>query len=99
MYWIHKHSILQEYGGPEEGGWWYERGFPLVTCWQYIPIPVEEWALAICRRLNGAEHVRRDNEEEYEYTSVLSYNSNHYAYSVHEHRMPVPYPERRPHYE
>lgn len=31
MYYINEYSINREYGGPEEGGWWYETG-KYITC-------------------------------------------------------------------
>jgi hypothetical protein len=34
---IHKYEVSQQYGGPEEGGWWYEAGYP-VKDWQPIEV-------------------------------------------------------------
>jgi hypothetical protein len=98
MFWIHKHEVAQAYGGPEEGGWWYETGEPCGD-WQPLPFDIEEVAVAKCRALNEAERERAKREEQYEYTSVLSHRSNHYAYSIEETSVMVAYPERRPHYE
>jgi len=101
-WYIHKHDIALEYGGPEEGGWYYESG---------VPVEIEEWnpahhqfededdAYATCRGLNAQEIERRDAEEQYEYTSVLSFRSNHYAYAVEDNPTPYSYPSYRPHYE
>jgi len=37
MYYIHKYEIAQQYGGPEEGGWWYKMGEP-VKDWKLVII-------------------------------------------------------------
>jgi hypothetical protein len=98
IYWVSKWSVAQQYGGPEEGGWWYDSGVPV---WRFsIPVPfVEELSYALCRFLNGREHKRAEREEEYGYTSVLSYRSDHYSYSHSDTFRPQPYPTCRPHYE
>lgn len=98
-YFIHKHEVAQSYGGPEEGGWWYETGIPVKDFIPVGPFDTRDEASEKCRELNLAERDRAEREEEYGYTSVLSYRSNHYAYSVHETTVMEPYPERRPHYE
>lgn len=98
MHWIHKHEVSQAYGGPEEGGWWYEVGVPCGD-WQPLPFDVKEVAVAKCRALNEAERERAEREEPYGYTSVLSYRSTHYAYSIEDTSVMVAYPEVRPHYE
>lgn len=98
MYYIHKHEVALQYGGSEEGGWWYDTGEP---CEDWIPLgpyTTEDAAIEQCRALNEREH-ERGKSEDYEYSSVLSYKSNHYGYSVHETTVMAPYPERRPHYE
>jgi hypothetical protein len=100
MYYIHKHEVWQEYGGPEEGGWWYECGRPVDPSeWEPAPFRSEDDAYAACRVLNDAERIRRKTQEKYEYTSVLSYKSTHYAYSVQTVSEPFDYPQKRPHYE
>lgn len=98
MFYIHKHEITLNYGGPEEGGWWYESGVP-VEDWKPIAFVDEEAAYEQCRQLNTAEKVRQEEEEEYDFTSVLSYRSHHYAYMVDETSEMRAYPEQRPHYE
>jgi len=99
-FYIHKHDIRQEYGGPEEGGWWYESGVP-VEGWnpeEHVFFD-EDAAYAECRRLNYDEGVRAQAEEDYEYTSVLSYKSTHYSYDVQDDPTPYYYPDHKPHYE
>lgn len=99
-YYIHKHEVSLEYGGPEEGGWWYNVGIP-ADDWD--PVPYRQFnegdAYVMCRRLNKSEHERREKEEDYEFTSVLAHRSTHYEYSVHETPTMEIYPATRPHYE
>lgn len=97
-WWVHKYEVRQEYGGAEEGGWWYDSGDP-VEGWEVKGYSVEEEAFAKARELNDQEHDRQKREEDYEYTSVLSYKSRHFSYQVEETSIPKAYPEVRPHYE
>jgi len=98
MYYIHKYEVAQQYGGPEEGGWWYNAGDP-VEDWKLVMVEDEEVAFEVCRALNAAEYVRRDEKEEYEYTSVLSYMSQHFEYDVSDSPVAESFPKVRPHYE
>lgn len=99
-WYIHKHEVALQYGGPEEGGWWYDAGQP---AWDWNPAAHafndEEEAYARCRALNELERKRAEDEEDYEYTSVLAYKSSHYAYTVEDFSYTYSYPDRRPHYE
>jgi hypothetical protein len=97
-FYVHKHVVTLLYGGPEEGGWWYDAGTPTAD-WQPLKFEDEEKAYAKCRELNASERERAKRDEDYDYTSVLSYRSNHYGYSVTESSIPQSYPETRPHYE
>lgn len=62
------------YGGPEEGGWWYNAGEPSTDS-DHIPLmrtfKTEDGAYAYARMLNGT-YVEKYNKEAYdfEYTSV-----------------------------
>lgn len=91
---LHKYEDSQQYGGPEEGGWWYNLAIPQ---WKYgIPLPLPKrlrWA--ICRWLNEREQAK---EKEYGYTSVLSYREEFYSYGL-ETGLKSEYPLARPHYE
>lgn len=97
-WWIHKHRVTQKYGGPEEGGWWFDSGVPTGEA-PRGPFYVEDEAYELCRTLNGEENDRASRDEPYGYTSVLSYRSQHYSYSVSEARTAVSYPAETPHYE
>lgn len=98
MYYIHKYEVAQQYGGPEEGGWWYDSGNPC-SDWKPLMCEDEEQACEVCRTLNHAERERARVEERYGYDSVLAYRSTHYAYDVTEDYKAWPYPKERPHYE
>jgi hypothetical protein len=98
MYFIHKYQVSQQYGGPEEGGWWYDAGEP-VEDWFPLILMNEEQAYLVCRALNAAETDRRESDEDYEYTSVLSGRSTFYDYAVDEDPIARPFPATRPHYE
>lgn len=97
VYWIHKHEVALQYGGPEEGGWWYDTGYP--TGFSFGPIIGEDAAYDQSRALNKLEHERQEAEEKYDYTSVLSHMSMHYQYTVEDYPEPKAFPETRPHYE
>lgn len=98
LYFVAKYNVAQQYGGPEEGGWWYDSGVP-VEDWEVISFKDEEEAYACARALNKKEAERRKEENQYGYTSVLSYRDDFYDYAVIEEYPPKPFPEMRPHYE
>lgn len=97
-WYIHKHETALAYGGPEEGGWWYDTGVP-VEDWEVLSFTSEDAAYEVCRQLNDEEDTRREEEEQHKYTDVLSGQSTFYSYSVEEYPVPQPYPMVRPHYE
>ncbi len=99
MYYIHKHEISLDYGGPEEGGWNYERGTPVAE-WKTLEFEDKEKFYEKCRELNFAEQDRRKNEEDYPIHSVLAYKSTFYTYGMQSgDPTPTIYPEYNPHYE
>jgi hypothetical protein len=95
VYYVHKYEVAQQYGGPEEGGWWYTQGRPT----EDSPVAAtesEELAYELARQLN---HEEQNRDKEYGFTSVLSYKEDHYTYTVEETREPKRYPVEKPHYE
>lgn len=90
-----KYEDSQQYGGPEEGGWWYNLGIPQWKFGIFLPLP-REWRYAICRYFNGRIKKHNDSQE-YDYTSVLSYRSTFYSYGLED--SLVPNTPHRPHYE
>jgi len=95
--------VDKAYGGPEEGGWWYEHGtrqdHPLEGVAPMFVLKVwsnEEAADAACsylqKLLNETVNVGRP-----EIDSVLS--TGRYYAEVHNGHPPAYWPEKRPHYE
>jgi len=84
------------YGGPEEGGWWYDMG-SLVRIVRMFPS--EDRAYWYARRLNRKLHSRviGPNQGKREKSSVLS--DGVYEAGVHQDHAPRSYPATRPHYE
>jgi hypothetical protein len=111
---IHKYEIWQEYGGPEEGGWWYTWGrhegivaeVPLdseVDMEEYESLP---WGdrnrIDVDFGFNicrALNHNEQEREKQYGFTSVLSYKENHYDFDISDSPMPDRFQGWRPHYE
>lgn len=96
LWFIHKYTTQQAYGGSEEGGWWYDARDP-VEDWAPLIFTDEEEAYQKCRDLHEEEYKRRE-EEGANYTSVLSYQWEFYCYDVSNDQHPEQ-PNGRPHYE
>lgn len=87
------YEVDRAYGGPEEGGWWYDTGTlsrPLRVC------PTEEAALVLAKRANRLlerlqKHVR-------DVGSIL-YEGGRFAAIVCEQTAPASIPAVRPRYE
>ena len=65
------YDVVQQYGGPEEGGWWYDAGSFVRQVRQFHN---EDKAVGYCRRLNDKlrSRVFGPNQGRREFTSVLS---------------------------
>lgn len=96
MYYLMKYEDSQQYGGPEEGGWWYNLANPQWKRGVPLPMP-ENMAYRICRWLNNRINERHNRKQEYGYTSVLSYRSEFFSFGLEDQLVPA-YPHR-PHYE
>ena len=90
------YDVGMRYGGPEEGGWWYNAG-SLVRVVKVFRS--EDRAFEYCRRLNQRLNSRvfGPNQGKREYTSVLS--EGELRADVYENMAPAGSPEVRPHYE
>ena len=101
MWYVHKYQVSQQYGGPEEGGWYYKHGTPVDDDdpRKRVIFFHELSARMHSRYMNGVEMERRKREEEYDYSSVLSDRSTFYEYRVSEDPTPAEFPAERPHYE
>lgn len=81
------------YGGPEEGGWWFDTG-ELVRAVRRFKS--EERAIAYCRRLNHLLDVTL-NKGRRPKSSVIS--EGVFEAQLSEGEPPTRYPTERPHYE
>jgi hypothetical protein len=86
------YEVDMQYGGPEEGGWWYSTG-RLVRVFKVVKD--REEATRICRRANDLLHHLQRNKRE---VSSVIYDGGRYAAEVHEHNAPEYYPTERPYY-
>lgn len=92
------YEVDRAYGGPEEGGWWFDTGEIVQRC-RIRQFRDEEEAFACCRRINRLlHHLRETHPQPYGLSSVC-YSGGHYAAEVHEGLPPARYPEERPFYE
>jgi len=90
------YDCAQAYGGPEEGGWWYDSG-SLVRVLRVFHN--EDKACEYARRMNRSLKDRfiGPNVGKHDYTSVLS--EGMIFAEVYENQAPAGYPEVHPHYE
>lgn len=85
------------YGGPEEGGWWYNTGTLIRVCRVFKN---QDMAYAWASRMNNKlknKIIGPNVDKKYDISSVLS--EGIYWAEVWEDRAPDHYPDRRPHYE
>jgi len=84
------------YGGPEEGGWYYNTGQLVRVAKGFNS---EQTAIAYCCRLNHKLKSRRfgPNRDRREMSSVLS--EGEYWAQVHENEAPKGYPDQKPRYD
>jgi hypothetical protein len=83
------------YGGPEEGGWWYDAGELLDRPVRYFRS--YDAALAYCGRWNLLLHRLINSKQRYRYSDVLSEGQLTAVVTVG--HPPKHYPATRPHYE
>lgn len=87
------YEVDRAYGGPEEGGWWYDAG-ELQRVLRVFP--TEQAAYAACRRCN--DWLGKLQQDCRSVGSVL-YSGGRYAARVFERNAPDHYPVERPSYE
>lgn len=83
------------YGGPEEGGWWYDTGQKIRTI---AVVAGEEAAYAMARRVNRLLEYRDDFYNRVRISSV-AYQGGELRVRVYKGTAPDHYPEERPYYE
>ena len=83
----------RQFGGPEEGGWWYESG----TLCRIVATEVnEERAYDTCYRVQRILNCLQRNKRS---ISSVAYRGGRHVAQVFRHTAPQAYPEVRPHYE
>ena len=84
------------YGGPEEGGWWYECGEPVEEYSQFTRYFINKSEAFVYQNRLQARLCNKLNEGRREISSVLS-EGQYYA-TINE-GPPVAYPQTRPYYD
>jgi hypothetical protein len=87
--------VDRAYGGPEEGGWWYDYGIPSedhahLTRWTHNRKQADRATHKLEAQIAG------DNEGRREISSVLSDGEYRVCITL---GQPKPWPQHRPHYE
>jgi len=100
------YNVGQCYGGPEEGGWWYDAGTLIRAVRVFRD---EDAAYAYCRRLNhklgrGVDGLHPESEwglngRRGNYPPSSTRADEFLSAEVYENTAPLGFPDRRPHYE
>ena len=81
------HQVIQRYGGPEEGGWWFNQGFPERTYCVFSKKQAVKTFIEVCEEYEVWEQPSLG-------LSTTDYNWEvSFASTTAKH-----YPEKRPHY-
>ena len=95
--WIHAHIVTREYGGPEEGGWWYNHANLVDTVPLIFPREfTTEQCLAHAKQIQEFLVIRHRHEVWGRIYSVTGGQELHITISGKKGRS---WPEQRPHYE
>lgn len=87
------YEIDRVYGGPEEGGWYFDCG-NLVRAFKVTRN--REHAYAMCQRANRLlDRLQRNKRD----IGSVAYKGGRHWVMVHENTAPKHFPETRPHYE
>lgn len=90
--------VDRAYGGPEEGGWYYDCGepstAPRLARWTRV-FTNEDEAIAYAHRLNDSVCKRANRGRRSRYSAL---SDGEYGAIVHD-GYPAEWPEQRPHYE
>lgn len=87
------YELDRAYGGPEEGGWWYDTGTIERVCRIFNS---EDAAYIFCNRMNRLLDHRQRNKLG---RGSMAYSGGEYGASVFENYAPRYFPERTPYYE
>lgn len=90
MKYVNAYLVERNYGGPEEGGWWYDSGTPIAS----VPVENDQEAdkvkLMLQELFEGHYPTKKTRH---------SVNGGEDLEIVHEEHFAVAYPTERPHYE
>lgn len=88
------YELDRQYGGPEEGGWWYDTG-DLVRIFK-IKRCTGQKADELCTRTNRLlSHLQRGKRS----TGSVLYSGGRFSVHVYENNAPSHFPTERPYYE
>lgn len=90
---VNAYSVSRHWGGPEEGGWWYDAGVPLAS----VPLKADATQLEIdAEKARLTALIGWDKTPSQGRYSVIGEDD----FEVYVEEEPAkPFPERRPHYE
>ena len=91
-YYVNEYEVDRIYGGPEEGGWWYDTG-KYIKCHGIFSSNIE----AMDCKASLGKYVRDKNEYKHPPDSVLS--KGDWTDIIIEHEEGKHFPERTPRYE
>lgn len=95
-YRLNEYEVTREYGGPEEGGWWYTRYSPTGRSQILSPLCTEREAFEVREQVMlDVELDNRENNPRGIFSMAGSYDLT-WLVETHEPRMQ---PATRPHYE
>ena len=96
IYYVAVYEIGCAYGGPEEGGWWYDTG-ELSERVRVRGYRTRDQASAVCRRINGwLDRMRADWVRS---PRSVVYAGGHFEARVYKGLPPKFFPQSRPFYE
>lgn len=88
---LNAYSVTRHYGGPEEGGWWYDVGEPVAS----VPFEADDDASMEFEK-NRLKRILNWPDNGRSRYSVLG--GADLVFAVEDHPA-QPYPDRKPHYE
>jgi hypothetical protein len=97
FYCVSIYKIDRAYGGPEEGGWYYNTGEPVLEFGMHTRCFVDYSEALDYERVLRETLIPELNEGRRPISSVLS--EGQFAAYIDENEYPAAYPKERPHYE
>lgn len=92
--WLAVYDVNRAFGGPEEGGWWYDYGVPAEGFESFYSLRA-----ALVRRDEVQAALDRINHDAGPYGDLSSVLCRGALRAIVTREPPAPFPDRRPHYE